>query len=49
VTVKSRDGQTLAVKLNPNWGVVAVSKAAMTDIKQGHSSAWLRSARRMEH
>ena len=35
VTVKSRDGQTLAVKLNPNWGVVAVSKAAMTDIKQG--------------
>jgi Domain of unknown function (DUF5666) len=35
VTVKSRDGQTLAVKLNPNWGVVAVSKAALADIKQG--------------
>ena len=35
VTVKSRDGQTLAVKLNPNWGVVAVSKAALADVKQG--------------
>jgi Domain of unknown function (DUF5666) len=35
VTVKSRDGQTLSVKLNPNWGVVAVSKAALADIKQG--------------
>jgi Domain of unknown function (DUF5666) len=35
VMVKSRDGQTLAVKLNPNWGVVAVSKAALADIKQG--------------
>jgi hypothetical protein len=33
--VKSRDGQTLTVKLNPNLGVVAVTKAALADIKAG--------------
>ena len=35
LTVKSREGETVAIKLNPNWGVVAVTKASLADIRQG--------------
>lgn len=35
LTVKSRDGQTLPIAIKDTIGVVAVSKAALSDIKQG--------------
>jgi hypothetical protein len=33
--IKARDGQAVTVKLNPNFGVVAVTKATLDDIKPG--------------
>src|SRR5262245_66486953 len=35
LTVKSRDGQSVTIKLNPNFSVLAVTQATFADIRQG--------------
>jgi hypothetical protein len=35
LTVKSREGQSVEIKLSPDFGVVAVTKATLADIRQG--------------
>jgi hypothetical protein len=35
LVVKAREGQTVTIKLAPNLGVVAVTKAALDDVKPG--------------
>jgi hypothetical protein len=35
LTVKSRDGQSVTIKLNPNFNVLAVTQATFADIRQG--------------
>lgn len=47
LTVKTREGSTDAIKLNPGWNISGVAKASADDVKPATSSASRPSRRRM--